>query len=49
MNSELGIAARGLVTFSEKVAFSRPSVDRFGNFFGGLMTLGQVKSVPNFC
>ena len=35
--------------FGEKVAFSWPSVDRFGKFFGGLMTLGQVKSVPNFC
>ena len=34
--------------FGEKVAFFWPSVDRFGNF-GGLMTLGQVKSVPNFC
>ena len=35
--------------FGEKVAFSWPSMDRFGKFFGGLMTLGQVKSVPNFC
>ena len=35
--------------FGEKVAFSWPSVDRFGKFLGGLMTLGQVKSVPNFC
>ena len=35
--------------FGEKVAFSWPSVDRFGKFFGGLLTLGQVKSVPNFC
>ena len=35
--------------FGEKVAFSRPSVDRFGKFLGGLMTLSQVKSVPNFC
>ena len=35
--------------FSEKVASSWPSVDRFGKFLGGLMTLGQVKSVPNFC
>ena len=35
--------------FGEKVALSWPSVDRFGKFFGVLMTLGQVKSVPNFC
>ena len=35
--------------FGEKVAFSQPSVDRFGKFLGGVMTLGQVKSVPNFC
>ena len=35
--------------FVEKVAFSWPSVDRFGKFLVGLMTLGQVKSVPNFC
>ena len=37
------------VGLAAKVAFSCPSVDRFGKFFGGLMTLGQVKSVPNFC
>ena len=47
--SELGIRAWGLETFSEKVAFSWPSVDRFGDFLGDLMTLGQVQSVPNFC
>ena len=35
--------------FGEKVALSWPSVNRFGKFLGGLMTLGQVKSVPNFC
>ena len=35
--------------FGERVVFSWPSVDRFGEFFGGLMTLGQVKSVSNFC
>ena len=35
--------------FGEKVALSWPSVNRFGKFFGGLMTLGQVKSVPSFC
>ena len=34
---------------ASKVAFSWPSVDRFGKDFGGLMTLGQVESVPNFC
>jgi len=47
--AEMGIEAWGLVTFSEKVAFSWPSVDRFWNFFGGLITLGQLQSVPNFC
>ena len=35
--------------FGEQIAFSWPSVDRFGKFFGGLMTLGQVKSITNFC
>ena len=35
--------------FGEKVAFYWPSVDRFGKFLGGLMTLGQVKSVLIFC
>ena len=35
--------------FGEKVAFSWPSMDRFGKYLGGLITLGQVKSVPNFC
>ena len=39
----------GLHFFASKVALSCPSVDRFGNVFCGLMTLGQVKSVPNFC
>ena len=39
----------GLHFLAAKVAFSCPSVDIFGNFFGGLMTLVQVKSVPNFC
>ena len=38
----------GLHFFASKVVLSCPSVDRFGNFLGGLMTLGQVKSVPNF-
>ena len=28
---------------------SCPSVDRFGKILGGLMTLGQVKCVLNFC
>ena len=28
---------------------SWPSVDRFGKHFGGLVILGQIKSVPNFC
>ena len=39
----------GLHFMAAKVAFSCPSVDRFGKYFWGLMTLGQVKSVPNFC
>ena len=39
----------GLHFLAAKVAFSCPSVDRFGKNFWGLMTLGQVKSVPNFC
>ena len=34
---------------ASKVAFSWPSVDRFGKNFGRLMTLGQVKISPNFC
>ena len=39
----------GLHFLASKVALSCLSVDRFGKFFGGLMTLGQVKRVPNFC
>ena len=39
----------GLHFFAAKVAFSYPSVDRFGKQFWGLMTLGQVESIPNFC
>ena len=39
----------GLHFFAAKVAFSCPSVDRLGKHFWGLMTLDQVKSVPNFC
>ena len=35
--------------FGEKVAFSWPSVDRIVQKKLGLMTLGQVKNVPNFC
>ena len=45
----LEIAVIGLVFLAPKVAFSWPSVDRFGKNFGGLMTLGQVKSIQNFC
>ena len=47
--SGLGTGAWGLVFLATKVAFSWPSVDRFGKNFGGLMTLGQVKSIQNFC
>ena len=32
-----------------KCCVSQLSVDRFGNNFWGLITLGQVKSSPNFC
>ena len=39
----------GLHFLAAKVAFSWPSVDRFGKFWGGFMTLGQVKSLQNFC
>ena len=38
----------GWCFFASKVAFSWPPVDRFGKNCGGLMTLGQVQSVPNF-
>ena len=38
----------GLHFLAEKVAFPCLSVDRFGKKFWGLMTLGHVKSVPNF-
>ena len=47
--SGLEIAVIGLVFLAPKVAFSWPSVDRFGKKFWGPMTLDQVKSVPNFC
>ena len=39
----------GLHFLAAKVAFSCPPVDRFGKNLGGIMTLGQVKSVANFC
>ena len=39
----------GLHFLAAKVAFSCPPEDRFGKIFWGLMTLGQVESVPNFC
>ena len=45
----LEIAVWGLVFLAQKVAFSWQSVDRFGKKFWGLMILGQVKSVQNFC
>ena len=45
----LEIALWGLVFLAQKVAFSWLSVDRFGQKFWGLMTLGQVKSIQNFC
>ena len=40
----LEIAVIGLVFLAPKIAFSWPSVDRFGKFVSGLMILGQVKS-----
>ena len=45
----LGIKARGLVFLASKVAFSWPSVDRFGKNFLGLMNLAVIKSIQNFC
>ena len=39
----------GWCFLASTVAFSWPSVDRFGKIGPGLMTLGQVKSVSNFC
>ena len=34
---------------ASKVAFSWPSVDRFGKNFLGLMNLAVIKSIQNFC
>ena len=34
---------------ASKVAFSWPSVDKFGKKNLGLMNLAQIKSTPNFC
>ena len=39
----------GLCFFPFKCCVSQLSGDRFGNNFGGLMILGQVRSSPNFC
>ena len=39
----------GLCFFPSKCCVSHLSVDRFGKNFGGVMTLGQVKSSQNFC
>ena len=39
----LPMEVQGLVTVSAKVAFSWPSVDRFGTFFGGLKLLKCTK------
>ena len=39
----------GLWFFPFKCCVSHLSVDRFGKNFEGVMTLGQVKSSPNFC
>ena len=39
----------GLQFLAAKVAFSCPSADRFGKKNLGLITWGQIKSVPNFC
>ena len=45
----LHIEVQGFVFLASKVAFSRLPVDRIGKQFWGKVTLGQVKSVPNFC
>ena len=34
---------------ASKVAFSWPSVDRFGKKILGLMNLAQIKSIQHFC
>ena len=39
----------GFCFFTFKCCVSQLSVDRFGKFFEGVMTLGHVKSSPNFC
>ena len=39
----------GLCFFPFKCCVSQLSVDRFDKNFEGVMTLGQVKSSPNFC
>ena len=39
----------GLCFFHFECCVSQLSVTRFGNNFEGIMTLGQVKSSPNFC
>ena len=39
----------GLQFLAAKVAFSSPSADRIGKKNLGLITWGQIKSVPNFC
>ena len=39
----------GCCFFVSKVVFSWMSVDRFGKHVLGLLPIGQVKSVPNFC
>ena len=39
----------GLCFFAFKCCVSQLSLARFGKIFEGVMTLGQVKSSPNFC
>ena len=39
----------GLCFFAFKCCVSQLSVERFGKNLEGVMTLGQVKSSPNFC
>ena len=48
ISTGLGIKAWGLVFLASKVAFSWPSVDRFGKKLLGLMNLAQIKNSQNF-
>ena len=47
--TSVGNSNLGLCFFAFKCCVSQLSVDTFGKTFEGVMTLGQVKSSPNFC